>query len=408
MRIREVSFPVLVGMAVLCSSCTTVQNYNPFDLSVKEGRHCLIVSTDSSGGWGVASHPFLCRISSDSIAATYNLVGDGKRKGNNAPAAWPVYYDLLLESWQFGNPYVWQLNPPEDIQLAIQKGELVGKKNPYSEGVFYGGIQFPDGRMINYSRRAAAPDYTLRSFVSTNWGAEWTDNGLIPFSFPEGSRRPPAMIVENEGVVLDDGMVLQVGYHRIKGDNKYSTFLFSSTDGGQSYALKSIVAGPDDTPWGGEGPCEPALVQCDNGDLLCMMRTGHDETKSVWSEPNAYGDMLSARSSDGGKTWQLERTLLKGVMPKLLRMSNGVMVCAFGRPGNNLVFSLDDGRTWGHELAITPMDIKTTGYLDLVEVEPGKLLVVYDMYDSDTNGIWLWEPVEQNGVFGCFVEVKKR
>ena len=119
--------------------------------------------------------------------------------------------------------------------------------------------------------------------------------------------------------------------------------------------------------------------------------------------------MLLARSSDGGVTWTKRFLNRPGVMPKLLRMSNGVLVCAFGRPGNNLMFSLGDGMSWGGEMMITAADARSTGYLDVVEVGPGRLLVVYDAYNTTLAKFWLWEPPdEMNGLFGVFVDVKKR
>ena len=85
-----------------------------------------------------------------------------------------------------------------------------------------------------------------------------------------------------------------------------------------------------------------------------------------------------------------------------------MLVCAFGRPGNNLIFSLDNGRTWGHERAITPTDIHTTGYLDIIETKPGRLFVIYDAFDYSVSQVWLWEPtVFMNGIFGVFVDVKR-
>lgn len=403
-QVIRVLFLLLIMLTPACISSSVSGGLR---LLVVKSRSELIVETKNAGGWGVASHPFLSRISSNRIAMTYNLVGDGKRKGNVAPLSWPAYYEISESKWHFGAPYVWQQGKPEDIDVEIMEGGLVGEKNPYSEGVFYGGLQFNDGRMINYARCAESPNYSMRYFCSSNWGLVWTDCGAATLRFPsEMGRLPSAMIIENEGVISGD-TAMQVGYHQRKGDTKYSVFLFASDDLGKTYHFRSIVAGPDDAPWGSEGPCEPALVQLENGELLCLMRVGHDTGKCIWTYPDAYGDLLAARSFDGGQTWKHERTMLKGVMPKLLMMSNGVLVCAYGRPGNNLVFSLDGGKSWGSEMAITPQDVRTTGYLDMLEIQPGRLLVVYDKYDTDSNGIWLWEPKEVNGVFGVCVDAKR-
>ena len=33
-------------------------------------------------------------------------------------------------------------------------------------------------------------------------------------------------------------------------------------------------------------------------------------------------------------------------MPKLVRMSNGVLACSYGRPASCIMFSIDGGKTW--------------------------------------------------------------
>lgn len=136
------------------------------------------------------------------------------------------------------------------------------------------------------------------------------------------------------------------------------------------------------------------------------MRLGTKKTNSF--EPSFEGiPMLAARSKDNGVTWSRRWGDMAGTRPKLLWMSSGVLVCAFDRPGNNLVFSVDDGRTWGREISVTPADIRTTGYLDIVEVEPGQLLAIYDAFNMSLQKFWLWEPREVNGAFGSFVDVKR-
>ena len=180
--------------------------------------------------------------------------------------------------------------------------------------------------------------------------------------------------------------------------------MLRSSDRGHTFAI-STIATHADAPWGVEGANEPALVLLPDGELLCVMRTGGPGYggRNGFSYP-----LLEARSRDGGKTWKHRKMSISGVMPKLLLMSNGVLALATGRSGNALYFSLDGGRTWPSQIDLTPADVQTSGYCDVVEVSPGRLLAVYDMYDTDPKGIWLWEPKEVNGVFGVFVDVRRR
>lgn len=50
-------------------------------------------------------------------------------------------------------------------------------------------------------------------------------------------------------------------------------------------------------------------------------------------------------------------------------------------------------------------DAQTSGYIDVCEVAPGRLLVVYDVHNTPSSKIWLWEPKEHNGVYGMYVDV---
>jgi hypothetical protein len=64
------------------------------------------------------------------------------------------------------------------------------------------------------------------------------------------------------------------------------------------------------------------------------------------------------------------------VDPDMVYMSNGVLACAYGRNGSNLMFSLDKGRTWGFHQVIT--DERGFNYMSIREVRPGRLLYVHD------------------------------
>ncbi len=78
---------------------------------------------------------------------------------------------------------------------------------------------------------------------------------------------------------------------------------------------------------------------------------------------------------------------------------------AFGRPGNSVVFTSTGGRAWGNEVVLSAADSRTSGYCDIAEVAPGRLLAVFDAHNTDLDGLWLWEPKEVNGIFGVFIDV---
>ena len=93
---------------------------------------------------------------------------------------------------------------------------------------------------------------------------------------------------------------------------------------------------------------------------------------------------MQARSTDGGKTWgEFKETGSLGVDPDLWLMSNGVLACSYGRPGNRIMFSIDGtGKEWADRLKIYEYTRGSFGYTGIVEVEPNKLLFVYDRHDA--------------------------
>ena len=111
------------------------------------------------------------------------------------------------------------------------------------------------------------------------------------------------------------------------------------------------------------------LLVLPDGEILCFRRTGGSGGK--------YTPLYLSRSADDGRTWSTPQPIAdRGVWPNACRMHNGVLVCTYGRPGNWLAFSLDDGRTWtGHFCFHTG---PTTSYNSVEEIAPDVLLVVMD------------------------------
>lgn len=200
-----------------------------------------------------------------------------------------------------------------------------------------------------------------------------------------------------------NGDLIAPAYYNAKGDLKYYRLaLIRSSDGGKSWSQYSNIAAvePGKKPWpgmGGEGPCEAGLVRLADGRLYAIFRTGED------------GFIANAWSSDDGKTWTKPSSMpYRGVALRVRRLSNGVLACTTGRPGPVVVmFSVDGtGEKWSH---MTPLfNGKSTHYTDFIEVEPGKLLVVYDSTPQGWDEIPSTDRESRNVIYGTFVSVRRR
>ena len=63
----------------------------------------------------------------------------------------------------------------------------------------------------------------------------------------------------------------------------------------------------------------------------------------------------------------------RGSCPYLVTLENGIVVCAYARPGGWLIFSDDNGQTWKGAFEFTSSD----SYCNVVQTDPNKILVVY-------------------------------
>lgn len=187
-----------------------------------------------------------------------------------------------------------------------------------------------------------------------------------------------------------DGRLLATAHAKYKGDPKLRVIILESADRGLSWKVLSTVA--YDPEIKGEGFCEPVMAELPDGELLCVMRTGGGKP------------LMQSRSSDGGRTWSKPvSTGVLGVDPDLTVMKNGVVVLTYGRPGIWIAFSPDGtGRRWVNRI---PIDYEggTWSYTGVREVEPGKLLMVWDEQNVVRDG----RPAA-NYIRGMFITVRKR
>jgi hypothetical protein len=110
-----------------------------------------------------------------------------------------------------------------------------------------------------------------------------------------------------------------------------------------------------------------------------------------------------SKSIDGGKSWSNADPITEefGVWPGSVLMENGIIAVNYGRPGNWMMFSNNEGESWGpiipfyHDLY--PPDC--SNYFSMAEIAPDILLVAYSRTDpNDTR---------QSEIVGTYFQVKK-
>ncbi|NUQ66360.1 MAG: exo-alpha-sialidase [Pirellulales bacterium] len=299
--------------------------------------------------------------------------------------------------WSTDGGRTWQDGPPGPANAAIELdgGEVVS--------LGFWTRKRPDGK------------YSLNQRRSTDgWKTFAEEQSVldIPLSVPCGGDGGPDEV--NQGFLMDHGVIrLKSGklmaamYGNYKGDTaksegygepgfiKYRTIVVFSSDKGKTWG-NPIAAGYD-AKIGQEGLCEAGLARASNGDILCVMRSGG--RPGIPPTP-----LYVCRSSDEGQTWSKPAPAAdKGVWPNLCVLDNGIVVCTYGRPGNELVFSDDNGQTWKGAFAYGQGTWGTTSsYNSVVPVGPDTVLVVYDRTAPAENGI------DVRDIVGTFFTVRRK
>lgn len=144
------------------------------------------------------------------------------------------------------------------------------------------------------------------------------------------------------------------------------TYVCESADGGKTWRYLNTIGYRQ---IGSEGFNEASMKRLPDGTWLAALRSGNERDFLCQDNP-----IMRSVSRDEGRTWSPpERIGLEGCFPSLAVLSDGQLALSYGRPGAMLAFSADNGRTWTDATCIdaTPY----SGYTDVVEIEPGLLLV---------------------------------
>ena len=346
---------------------------------------------------GYAYIPTIAQFPSGELIITYSLVPDtnenpvdvsGLQISTDGGMSWGQRHEIIPEH----QPLIYI--PAEDGSLSGLPGHLY----PAAPGDNYN-FQGTSFRLEQGGRRMVFEPQGVR-IVDWPWPVESTPrpvaqgNWFVKLCF-DGS----AIRLGNR--------LLATAYGTRPGESLDSCFLLASEDGGSTWRYHATVADPsmmtNPAKWGANGPCEPAMVQLADGDLLAVFRIGNG--------PGWY--LHKCYSSDGGATWsQPEALPAYSVEPSLLRLQNGTLALSTGRPGIFLWLSTDSrGQNWQavdlvahHNRCFddltykispypfwNPREMNSWTYTEMVEVAPNKLLLVYDRVIPD-RGIVAYGP----------------
>jgi hypothetical protein len=302
--------------------------------------------------------------------------------------------------WSTDGGHTWQLGPEspgEKVVIDLGDGEILAiKRNSRrrSDGLFTLKVRRSGDNWKTVQQDEAIVDIPNTSYTLTG-GGDLIDGFLFHhgiLKFPDG-RLIGTMYGNYEG-----DTELCDGYPPELGQRKYRTVVVFSTDRGRTWGNHVQVAYnlmlgrgiPDDHPLAEhlpderikpttavpaitqEGFREADIVQAANGDLICVMRTGgrNGGTTTLFPTP-----LYCSRSTDMGKTWTLPYQIAdRGVCPNLVTLANGIIVCTYSRPGNWLIFSDDDGKTWKGTFQFGT----TRDYNYIVEVSPNIIQVYHE------------------------------
>lgn len=211
-----------------------------------------------------------------------------------------------------------------------------------------------------------------------------------------GFPRPLEKYHQDEICLWTSSKILHVGkqlitvvYGRYKDDTSFSLFCLSSTDEGFNWVYQSCIADASQIQSSSEGASEADIVVLKNGGILCIFRVGSGE-KYVYHK---------CYSADAGKSWSKPEGMqgVFSVEPQIVRLANGILVLAGGRPGLFLWICTDglgtDWQRWDlakhHNQAVEDkaclfglldgvISEQTTSYLSLLELDNNRLLICYD------------------------------
>jgi|UniRef100_UPI004049911B hypothetical protein len=352
--------------------------------------------------WGLYQFPALDRLMDGRIAVTFHINADSAKtygKATEEPNR-GVSADGG-QTWQrvFPSDPVAGIRLPNGERLRVGTADVTPRPVPISDcslppkrGTAIGSYgQQPYGcyRHNELPKDLQGVPMTRWSESAPSWQVERArlDDPELLRSSTEGVF---PVVWWGDANLAPDGSLIAVVYPaRLEGAEfgHWHCACYRSVDGGRSWQVRGrLLYRPDLSADAAaakrDGFSEPASLILSSGEILAVLRT---------TDGNGDGPLYLSRSNDLGETWTPPRVIRpNGVMPRLLRLGNGMVVLSTGRPGAELLFSKDGrGEQWSEPYPLVPIisdynQHDSCGYTSLLALDDDSFLVAYSWFQKPT------------------------
>ena len=188
--------------------------------------------------------------------------------------------------------------------------------------------------------------------------------------------------------VLPNGEIAAAIFNRPHhGTNEGDVEVWASADGGKLWEFRGTATSRDP----GTNRMNVAAGLAHNGDLIVISSGWSGDGWRPGPTPRGVSLLpMVSRSKDGGRTWQrsLDVTLPEGIrnlIPygRIIQGEGQVLAASFYSRGAYVLFSKDDGLTWGDAIPITNDNYNET---TLLKTRSGRWLAAARAYNQPPDG----------------------